>query len=209
MPSPSRHVELGLYVDETAVIATSRQPALLAKYLETYLSDLEQCLSEWRIAINVAKSSAMLLVKAGSRITKPRSLHLFGEAIKWVDNTRYLGVTLDKRLTWSTHIYQVKKKAAQGMGALGPLLKRRSGISIGNDVLLYKQLILPTIDYACPVWRSAARSRIKKLQVLQSKCLRIATNAPWYIGNRKIHDDFGVPYFFSDHVRYLRDSIPN
>jgi len=56
------------------------------------------------------------------------------------------------------------------------------------------------IEYACPVWRSAARSHIKKLQVLRAKCLRIATNAPWYIVNRQIHDDLGVPYF-SDHIR--------
>jgi len=34
------------------------------------------------------------------------------------------------------------------------------------------------MDYACPVWRSAARSHIKELQVLQSKCLCIATSAP-------------------------------
>jgi hypothetical protein len=63
------------------------------------------------------------------------------------------------------------------------------------------------MDYACPVWRSAARSHIKKLQVLQSKCFRSAINALWYIGNRQINDDLGVPYF-PDHIRYLRDSNP-
>jgi retron-type reverse transcriptase len=42
MPSPSRHVELALYADDTAILATSRQPAHLVKYLETYLSDLER-----------------------------------------------------------------------------------------------------------------------------------------------------------------------
>jgi len=51
VPSPSQHVELALYVDDTAVIATSRQPALLVKYLEAYLRALERWLSEWRIAI--------------------------------------------------------------------------------------------------------------------------------------------------------------
>jgi hypothetical protein len=54
MPTPSRHVELALYADDTAVIGTSRQTALLVKYLETYLSDRERYLSEWRIAINVS-----------------------------------------------------------------------------------------------------------------------------------------------------------
>jgi len=35
MPTPSRHVELGLYKDDTAIIATSRQPTLLVNYMET------------------------------------------------------------------------------------------------------------------------------------------------------------------------------
>jgi hypothetical protein len=73
-------------------------------------------------------------------------------------------------------------------------------------VLLYKQLIRPMMDYACPIWRSAASSHVKKLQVLQSKCLRIATNAPWYVGNRQIHEDLGIP-FFADHIRALTESF--
>jgi hypothetical protein len=64
MRVPSRHVELPLYADDTAIIATSRKSALLIGYLETYLSELERWLREWRIAINVSKSNAMLFAKA-------------------------------------------------------------------------------------------------------------------------------------------------
>jgi hypothetical protein len=35
MPSPSHHVELALYADDTAIIATSRKPTLLSSYLES------------------------------------------------------------------------------------------------------------------------------------------------------------------------------
>jgi hypothetical protein len=51
MPSPSHHVELALYADDTAIIATSRKPTLLVSYLESYLNDLQRWLSEWRIAM--------------------------------------------------------------------------------------------------------------------------------------------------------------
>jgi hypothetical protein len=61
-------------------------------------------------------------------------------------------------------------------------------------------------DYACRIWRSAARSHVKKLEVLQSKCLRIAINAPWYVGNREILVNFGIP-FFADHIRALTESF--
>jgi hypothetical protein len=88
-------------VDDTAVIAPSRQPALLVRYLETYISDLERWLSEWRFAINVSKSSAVFFVKTGRRVPKPRSVQIFEEPIHWIDTARYLGVTLDKRLTRS------------------------------------------------------------------------------------------------------------
>ena len=57
-PSRSLHVELAHYADDTAVIATSRKPTLLVSYLVSYLNDLQRWLSEWRIAINVPKSSA-------------------------------------------------------------------------------------------------------------------------------------------------------
>jgi hypothetical protein len=89
---------------------------------------------------------------------------------------------------------------------LGPLLNRRSGLSVVNCVLLDKQLISPMMDYACPIRRSATRSHVRKLQVLQSKCLRIAANAPWYVGNRQIHEDWGIP-FFADHIRALTESF--
>ena len=94
-----------------------------------------------------------------------RAVELFGEPIQLVDETRYLGVTLDKRLTWSNHIDQVRKKAVQRLGTLGPLLNRRSGLSIRNGVLLHKHLIRPMMDYACPVWKSAARFHVRRLQV--------------------------------------------
>ena len=131
---------------------------------------------------------------------------LFGEPIEWVDTTRYLGVTLDRRLTWSPHSDQVRKRTTQRMGMLGPLLNRKSDLSIRNGVLLYKQLIRPMMDYSCPAWRSPARSHVRRLQVLQSKCLRLATGAPWYVSNRQIHEDLVVP-LFADHIRALTESF--
>ena len=77
-------------------------------------------------------------------------------------------------------------------------------MSYGNSISW--QLIVPLMDYACPVWRSAARSHMRKLQVLPSKCLRIATGAPWYISNRQLHENLGFP-FFADHIRALTESF--
>jgi len=89
---------------------------------------------------------------------------------------------------------------------LGPLLNRRSDLSVRNGVLLYKQLIRPIMDYACPAWRSATHYHVRRLQVLQSKCLRLATCAPWYVSNTQIHENLGVP-LFADHIKTLTASF--
>ena len=42
--------------------------------------------------------------------------------------------------------------------------------------------------------------------MLQSKSLRIATGAPWYVRNRQIHEDLCVP-LLADHFRALTESF--
>jgi hypothetical protein len=136
----------------------------------------------------VSKSTAMLFAEANRLFRNSDQFSLLGAN----PPGRYCPLSWRHpctRLTWSTHIDQLSKKAAQRQGVLGLLLNRKSGLSIRNGVLLYKQVIHPMMDYAFLVWRSAANSHIRKMQVLQSKCLCIAAKAHWYIGHKQIHGD--------------------
>ena len=74
IPTPCRHVELAQYADDTALVATSGSTKLLVKYLETYLIALERWLREWRVAINVDKSMAVLFSPPRRRIPNPVAL---------------------------------------------------------------------------------------------------------------------------------------
>jgi len=42
MPSPSHHVDLALYADDTAIKTMSRKPTLLVSYAESCLNDLQR-----------------------------------------------------------------------------------------------------------------------------------------------------------------------
>jgi len=149
----------------------------------------------------------MLFAKTSRSIPKPREFQLFEESIQWVDEARYLGVTLDIRLTLSKYTDQVRKKAAERLGTIGTLLNRRSGLSISNGVLVYKQLIRSTMEYACPVWRFAAHYHYKKLQVRQSKCFDIATNAPWSVGNSKFATIWEYPLLRPYQISEIRLNV--
>jgi hypothetical protein len=69
-PSTSNNAQYG---DVTAVVATCRSPSRLVGYPETYLGRLELGAREWRFAVNVWKSSAVLFLKAATRSQKPNT----------------------------------------------------------------------------------------------------------------------------------------
>ena len=72
--------------------------------------------------------------------------------------------------------------------------------------MLYKQLIHLMMDYACSVWRHAANSHNRSLQVLQFKCLHTISGAPLYIRNLQLHEDLEFPYL-AEHIRNLAQSF--
>jgi pyruvate-formate lyase-activating enzyme len=136
-----------LYGDDTALVVTqSRKLSLLVSYLETYLLGLKHWLRDWKIATSVSKSTVELLAKIVGRILKPGLVHFFGEPIQWIETARNLGVTLHTRLNCMVDSNQLGRNATQRFGVLDLLLNRRSGLSIRNGVLLYKQLIRPVKD---------------------------------------------------------------
>jgi len=59
---------------------------------------------------------------------------------------------------------------------LAALLYEGSGLSIRNDVMLYKQLFGPVLDYASPIWICVNRTHACKLQVLEQRDLEFATS---------------------------------
>jgi len=136
------------------------------------------------ISINVFKSTAIIFARAGRRFIQSRPVALFGEPIQWVETTRYLGITLDTRLIWCPTSIRSERKLLKRRACRVPSWIGRVELYVRNGVLLYKQLIRPMMDYACSAWSSAAHTHVRRLQVLESKCLRLTTDAPWYVRGR-------------------------
>jgi hypothetical protein len=63
MPTLSRHVKLALYVDDTALVATSHPPLLLVSCLETSFGRHDHLLWDRNIAMNVSNCTSMLFAK--------------------------------------------------------------------------------------------------------------------------------------------------
>jgi hypothetical protein len=98
---------------------------------------LEHWLRDSKIAISLEEHYCALCWDCETQ--SPDTSSLSNSEYNWSKQHGISGVSLDTQLTCSAHVSQVGKKEAQGLGVLGPLLNRRSGISVRNSVLLYKK----------------------------------------------------------------------
>ena len=99
------------------------------------------------------------------------------------DSVKYLGLHLDRRLTWKQHIKAKCKQLKLIVKQYYWLLVRRSNLSLENQLLLYKVILKPIWTYGIQLWCTASNSNIEILQRFQSKTVRIMTNTSLYVAN--------------------------
>ena len=87
-----------------------------------------------------------------------------------------LGLSLDLKLTYSTHIHNISVHAHKPLQIIKALTA--TGWSKQKETLMatYKAVMRPTLRYASSVWSPLSSSTsINKLQVMQNAVLRTAT----------------------------------
>lgn len=185
----SNDLTLATFADDTAFLASHGNPIIASERLQLHLNKTNEWLKLWRIRVNPSKSTHITFTLR--RGTCPE-LNLDGHPLPQKDDVKYLGIHLDKRLTWTKHIWTKRLQLGIVYRKLYWMLGKNSHLSIDNKLLIYKTIIKPIWTYGSQLWGSASKSNIMKIQRFQSKTLRTIANAPWYIHNDAIHRDLQV-----------------
>ncbi|KAK7791576.1 hypothetical protein R5R35_002865 [Gryllus longicercus] len=199
------NVETALFADDTALFSASSDINLAFNRVQNNLNTLIQWTKKWRIAINSQKCQTKIFTLRRPLI--PPNLKVDDNEIPWKSEPiKYLGVLLDKKLTWKPHIHAAINKSNAKILKLYPLINQHSTLNTKCQILLYKSIILPTLTYACPVWGNAAPTTIQKLQIVQNKVLRKSIKAPWFIPNHQIHRELQMETVL-EHIKKLANNF--
>jgi len=153
-----------------------------------WLHAIEKWTAKWNVAIHSSKSACVTFSLRPGTCT---GLTFDGNPIINVTSHCYLGVHLDRRLTWSSHITAVKFKSLVKLKNLDWLF-HSSKLQMSSKALLIKAILSPTWNYAIQVRGTAAKSQLNRLSVVQSRAARHASGLPWYVTNKAIERDLKV-----------------
>ena len=179
---------LGTFADDTAILATDKDPIQAAQKIQNHLTVLNTWFHDWKILVNPSKSSQITFTL---RSLECPATFIGNAQIPSSTQTNYLGLILDKRLTWGPHLKNKRKALNSRLHLLRPLL--RSKLSLKTKRTIYMALLRPIWYYGIQLWGSAKPSNTKTIQAFQSICLRLISGAPWYITNESLHKDICIP----------------
>ena len=188
----SNCAEIGINADDTVIYSRSRSCQIVERNLQQSLDMLEEWYTKWRVKINVTKSEAIMFTQRPLKHKPSEEPSLFEEDISWKKSVKYLGIHLDSKLKFKHHIDVIAGRARGKLHELFPLLNRKSTLPTSQALTVYKSLIRPIMSYAPSIWGNAAKTHMKKLQVVQNKTLRLITNAHRYTRNAQLHRDLDI-----------------
>lgn len=177
------------YADDTALLSSHQDPNMASILLQTNLNKIQRWLKIWRIRVNETKSVHVTFTNR--RETCPPVV-LNGHQLIQKEEAKYLGMHLDRKLLWRTHIFTKRKQLGIRLNQLYWMIGRKSKLSLENKILIYKTIIKPIWSYGVQLWGTASLSNIEILERYQSKVLRIITDAPWYVSNKIITRDLHI-----------------
>ena len=117
---------------------------------------------KWKMHLNYAKCVVLRL--SLKRLPIDRDYNIDTHNLEIVYSYSDLGVTLDTKLTFSTHVVSIVTDARRLLGML-----KRFGKMLSVDALLmvYKTFIRTKLEYASVVWNSIDKVHSDKLEAVQ------------------------------------------
>ena len=178
-----------IFADDTNVFLSGRDIDQIIRLMNVELTLVVEWLRANRLSLNIDKTNFMIFHAHQKRISPTSTISIERKNILRVNETKFIGVTMDSHLTWASHLNRVKQKVARGLGVLN---RARKVFNQPLLVTLYNGLILPHFTYCIEVWGNAAQIHMMSLFKLQKRCMRIIKSTSFKEHTLPIFKDLNI-----------------
>lgn len=169
------------FADDTALIFTHKNPNTAARVIQEHMYKIIDWTNKWGIKLNEEKTEQITFTLK-KRSCRP--IEINNKRVKLVNEVKYLGIHLDRRLTWKAHINKKRDQINLTFRKMYWLLNKKTKLSLDTKLAVYRSILKPIWTYGIQLWGAAKKSRIEIIQRAQSKIIRAMTGAPRYVNNK-------------------------
>lgn len=189
IPQSRRGGKLGVFADDTLALASSTSYREARNNVQEHLHEIHKWTRKDKSKLNSSKSVEVVFT---NRKYTHIPLLLGNETVPHSNTAKYLGLTLDAKLRWKPHIKKKVEQLNLKFRQMLWLLGSRSKLPFHLKMLLYKVMLRPIWSYGCQLWGCAAKTNIKKIEVIQMKIIRSIVKARWYERNEDIRRELDI-----------------
>ena len=165
----SPNTKIRLFADDSLLYRTISSPSDSAQ-LQKDLDTLQLWETSNKMEFHPGKCLTLRITNKQKPILSDYFIH--STKLSLTDSAKYLGVTIDSKLSWSAHINNIQSKANSTLAFL-----RRNLHSCPRPVkeTCYKTFVRPILEYGGCVWDPHQQNQIDQIERVQKRAARFVT----------------------------------
>ena len=169
MPNCSKKLSFRIFADDTNVFYSGKSVSEIEIVMNEEIKKIHNYCATNKLSINFKKTNFMII---GSKQKKIGKIQIGN--IEQTQYIKYLGMYIDKHITWEQQIKHVKAKISKNTGIINKL---RYYLDLNTLKQLYYTLIYPFINYGLMSWANTYKplveSRCRHFSRLESCSSRV------------------------------------
>jgi hypothetical protein len=170
-----------MYADDVLIYCSGNNINEVSLSLQQSIDNVQQWYDNNLMVVNTSKSNVMLvttrqretIILENIENDVPLKVIMNDADLKYVDQCKYLGVHVDKNLTWCVHVDVLCRELNYMVWTLSRL---RCILPHESLIQIYISIVQPKIDYAITVWGYTSEQNIDKVQRMQNRAIRAMLN---------------------------------
>ena len=164
--------ETGHFADDTYIMYGSKKINTLETVVNTELKLVSNWLRLNKLSLNATKTELVIFRSKWHKLERKVNIKLNGTLLTPTDHVKYLGLHLDKYLSWDHHILKLSNTLSRANGILSKL---RYNAPRHVCLNVYYALFYSHLIYGSTIWGLTSDDNIQKIEKLQEKCAKIIT----------------------------------
>ena len=152
LPPPSAPVQIMTYADEITITSTHTSTSAARKYIQPYLHTVFAWTKLNNLTLNPDKTTCTLFTPDPAEYMSYLDLKIYNTALPMATHPKVLDLTLDPKLTYSTHIHNISVHAHKPLQIIKTLTVTGRGKQKDTFMATYKAVMRPALECSSSRW---------------------------------------------------------